>query len=130
MPLYGQELSEERLPQEAGLPVVSYSKSQAFVGRDALEKAREAGLGKTSGRRLVGLKGAGKRAARAGSTVLDEAGNVIGEVTSGAPSPTLGHAIVLGYVDVAFKEPGTALQVDVRGKPQDVEVVELPFYRR
>ncbi|GAB3842588.1 glycine cleavage system aminomethyltransferase GcvT [Nesterenkonia populi] len=130
MPLYGHELSEGRLPQEAGLPVVSYSKPEAFVGREALERAREAGLGKTTGQRLVGLKAAGKRAARAGSAVLDDARNVIGEVTSGAPSPTLGHAIALAYIDVAHTEPATALKVDVRGKPQDFEVTKPPFYHR
>lgn len=130
MPLYGNELSTGRKPQEAGLPVVAFSKEEDFVGRAALEEAKADGLGKTTGQRLVGLKAAGKRAARSGYTITDDAGTPVGEITSGAPSPTLGHAIAMGYVEVAHSEPGTQLQVDVRGKPIPFEVVKLPFYRR
>lgn len=54
----------------------------------------------------------------------------IGVVTSGAPSPTLGHPIAMAYVDRDHAEPGTALQVDIRGTAVPVEVVALPFYRR
>lgn len=130
MPLYGNELSTERTPQEAGLPVVAFSKEEDFVGRAALQAAKERGLGKTTGQRLVGLVSSGKRAARTGYTITSSEGSPIGEVTSGAPSPTLGHAIALGYVDVEHAEPGTAVQVDLRGRPQDFEVVTPPFYRR
>lgn len=130
MPLYGNELSRDRKPQEAGLPVVAYSKAEDFIGRRALMEAKESGLGKTAGQRLVGLTSSGKRAARTGYQITDDTGAVIGEVTSGAPSPSLGHAVALGYVDVAFSEPGTTVQVDVRGRPLEFEVVALPFYRR
>ena len=54
----------------------------------------------------------------------------LGVVTSGAPSPTLGHPIAMAYVDRAHSEPGTELQVDIRGKAVAATVVELPFYRR
>ena len=54
----------------------------------------------------------------------------IGHITSGALSPTLGYPVAMAYVDARFREPGTELQVDVRGKQLSVEVVELPFYRR
>ncbi|MCT1607286.1 glycine cleavage system aminomethyltransferase GcvT [Nesterenkonia massiliensis] len=130
MPLYGNELSTERLPQEAGLPVVAYSKAEDFIGRAALEAAKAAGLGKTSGQRLVGLKGTGRRAARSGYPVLDEHGDQIGVVTSGVLSPTLGYPVAMAYVDIDSTEPDTAVQVDVRGKAQPFEVVPLPFYRR
>ncbi|WP_022871927.1 glycine cleavage system aminomethyltransferase GcvT [Nesterenkonia alba] len=130
MPLYGNELSTSRLPQEAGLPVVAFSKEEDFVGRKALQEAKESGLGRTRGQRLVGLQGRSRRAARSGYAVLDAAGKQIGEVTSGAPSPTLGTAIAMAYVDVAYRDPGTQVQVDVRGKPQPFDVVNLPFYRR
>lgn len=130
MPLYGNELSTERLPQEAGLPVVAYSKAEDFIGRAALEAAKAAGLGKTSGQRLVGLKGTGRRAARSGYPVLDEHGDQIGVVTSGVLSPTLGYPVAMAYVDIDSTEPGTAVQVDVRGKAQPFDVVPLPFYRR
>lgn len=134
MPLYGNELSTERVSFEAGLPVVSFSKAENFVGRAALEAAKAEGRGKTTGQRLVGLKGLGKRAGRGGYPVLavegDDAGMTVGTVTSGLPSPTLGYPIAMAYVDIAHTEPGTRLDVDLRGKPQPFEVVPLPFYRR
>lgn len=130
MPLYGNELSTQRKPQEAGLPVVAFSKDEDFVGRAALERAKAEGLGKTTGQRLVGLVTEGKRAARAGYTIQNDDAETVGVITSGAPSPTLGHAIAMGYVDVAYSEPGTEVQVDVRGKPMPFEVVKPPFYSR
>lgn len=130
MPLYGNELSLQRIPAEAGLPVVAFSKPEDFVGRAALEQARAEGVGKTTGQRLVGLSAQGRRAPRSGYRVLTTDGTPIGEVTSGAPSPTLGHAIAMAYVDVEYTAPGTQVSVDVRGKALACEVVALPFYRR
>lgn len=134
MPLYGNELSTERVSFEAGLPVVSFSKQEDFVGRSALEAAKAEGRGKTSGQRLVGLKGLGKRAGRGGYPVLavesERAGETVGAVTSGLPSPSLGYPVAMAYVDIAFTAPGTRLDIDLRGKAQPFEVVDLPFYRR
>ncbi|UOQ60222.1 glycine cleavage system aminomethyltransferase GcvT [Leucobacter rhizosphaerae] len=126
MPLYGNELSRETNPFEAGLgPVVSFTKEESFVGRAALEAVRETGPQRV----LVGLRGAGRRAGRSGYAVLagDE---VVGSVTSGLPSPTLGYPIALAYVRPEFAAPGTALSVDLRGKAEPFEVVPLPFYAR
>ncbi|KAD4059840.1 glycine cleavage system aminomethyltransferase GcvT [Arthrobacter yangruifuii] len=126
MPLYGNELTLDTDPYAAGLgPVVALSKEGDFVGRAALEARKESG----PARRLVGLKGSGRRSARSHYPVLD-GDTVIGEVTSGAPSPTLGFPIALAYVDAAFTEPGTTLSVDLRGKPEQFTVVALPFYKR
>ncbi|WP_462200195.1 glycine cleavage system aminomethyltransferase GcvT [Arthrobacter sp. B2a2-09] len=130
MPLYGNELSREGNPFSAGLgPVVSLAKESDFVGRAALEALKAGGAGSTSGRKLVGLKGLGRRAGRAHYPVLKD-GVVVGEVTSGQPSPTLGYPVALAYVDVEHAEPGTALDVDLRGKAELFEVVALPFYKR
>ena len=130
MPLYGNELSREGNPYAAGLgPVVSLKKESDFVGKAVLAELKELGAGSTSGRRLVGLKGLGRRAGRSHYPVLKD-GNVVGEVTSGQPSPTLGYPIAMAYVDVEHSEPGTALDIDLRGKPEPFEVVELPFYKR
>ncbi|MDQ0802424.1 glycine cleavage system aminomethyltransferase GcvT [Arthrobacter sp. SLBN-112] len=130
MPLYGNELSLEGDPFAAGLgAVVALSKEGDFVGKAALAAKKEAGAGSTSGRRLVGLKGQGRRAGRAHYPVLKD-GATVGEVTSGQPSPTLGYPIAMAYVDVEFAAPGTALDVDLRGKAEPFEVVDLPFYRR
>jgi aminomethyltransferase len=130
MPLYGNELSREGNPFSAGLgPVVSLAKESDFVGRAALEALKAEGAGSTSGRKLVGLKGLGRRAGRSHYPVLKD-GVVVGEVTSGQPSPTLGYPVALAYVDVEHAEPGTALDVDLRGKAEPFEVVALPFYKR
>ena len=130
MPLYGNELSLQGDPFAAGLsPVVALSKEGDFVGKAALAAKKEAGAGSTSGRRLVGLKGKGRRAGRAHYPVLKD-GVAVGEVTSGQPSPTLGHPIAMAYVDVEYSAPGTALDIDLRGKAEPFEVVDLPFYRR
>ncbi|MBT2552237.1 glycine cleavage system aminomethyltransferase GcvT [Arthrobacter sp. ISL-5] len=130
MPLYGNELSLEGDPFAAGLgPVVALSKEGDFVGKAALAAKKEAGAGSTSGRKLVGLKGLGRRAGRGHYPVLKD-GNVVGEVTSGQPSPTLGYPVAMAYVDVEYTEPGTALDIDLRGKTEPFEVVALPFYKR
>ena len=130
MPLYGNELSLEGDPFAAGLgPVVALSKEGDFVGKAALAAKKDAGAGSTAGRKLVGLKGLGRRAGRSHYPVLKD-GTVVGEITSGQPSPSLGYPVAMAYVDVAFIEPGTALDVDLRGKSEPFEVVALPFYRR
>ena len=130
MPLYGNELSLEGDPFAAGLgPVVALSKEGDFIGKAALAAKKEAGAGSTAGRKLVGLKGLGRRAGRGHYPVLKD-GNVVGEVTSGQPSPTLGYPVAMAYVDVEFTEPGTALDIDLRGKAEPFEVVALPFYKR
>ncbi|GAA2173903.1 glycine cleavage system aminomethyltransferase GcvT [Arthrobacter parietis] len=130
MPLYGNELSREGNPYAAGLgPVVSLAKESDFIGKTALAELKAAGAGSTTGRKLVGLKGLGRRAGRSHYPVLKD-GNVVGEVTSGQPSPTLGYPIAMAYVDVEHAEPGTALDIDLRGKAEPFEVVALPFYKR
>ncbi|MDQ0770534.1 aminomethyltransferase [Pseudarthrobacter defluvii] len=130
MPLYGNELSLQGDPFAAGLgAVVALSKEGDFVGKAVLAAKKEAGAGRTSGRRLVGLKGQGRRAGRAHYPVVKD-GVTVGEVTSGQPSPTLGYPIAMAYVDVEHSAPGTALDIDLRGKAEPFEVVDLPFYKR
>lgn len=127
MPLYGNELSAHLTPYHANLGrVVKLDKPGDFVGKAALAEVAQ----QPTARTLVGLRTDQRRAPRHGYRVLDADGTEVGEVTSGAPSPTLGHPIGMAYVDRAVSEPGTALQVDIRGKSVPVEVVSLPFYRR
>lgn len=136
MPLYGHELDLTTTPFEAGLGrVVRLDKTDAdgapvdFVGRAALEARKSS----EPARVLVGLKALGRRPARAGYPVVVDASSldvVIGTVTSGAPSPTLGYPVALAYVSPEYSAAGTRLAVDVRGRGEDVEVVETPFYRR
>jgi aminomethyltransferase len=130
MPLYGNELSRRVNAYAAGLgPVVSLAKKSDFVGREALAAIKAAGVGSTMGQKLVGLKGLGRRAARGHYPVLKD-GTLVGEVTSGQPSPTLGYPVAMAYVDVEYSELGTILDVDLRGKAERFEVVALPFYKR
>jgi aminomethyltransferase len=130
MPLYGNELSLQGDPFAAGLgPVVALSKEGNFVGKAALAAKKEAGAGSTAGRRLVGLKGLGRRAGRAHYPVLKD-GKPVGEVTSGQPSPSLGYPIAMAYVDVELADAGTTLDIDLRGKAEPFVVVDLPFYKR
>ena len=78
---------------------------------------------------LVGLVSEGKRAGRAGYEVYDADARV-GEITSGALSPTLQHPIALAYVSPEVAAPGTELTIDVRGTRIPATVTVLPFYRR
>lgn len=128
MPLYGHELTRDVTPYEANLGrVVRLDKPEDFVGREALAALAEQGATRT----LVGLASSGRRVPRAGYPVVDaETGERVGEVTSGAPSPTLGKPIAMAYVACDRAEPGNRLAVDIRGKAEPVDVVELPFYKR
>ncbi|ELP65259.1 glycine cleavage system aminomethyltransferase GcvT [Streptomyces turgidiscabies] len=130
MPLYGHELSTSLTPFDAGLGrVVKFEKAGDFVGRAALREAAERASYEPP-RVLVGLVAEGRRVPRAGYAVVAD-GRVIGEVTSGAPSPTLGKPIAMAYVDAAHSAPGTAgVGVDIRGSHEPYEIVALPFYKR
>ncbi|MFJ5923494.1 glycine cleavage system aminomethyltransferase GcvT [Kitasatospora sp. NPDC092948] len=133
MPLYGHELSTELTPFDAGLGrVVRFDKTTnggEFVGRKALEEAAAAAEANPP-RKLVGLVSEGRRVPRAEYSVVDAEGAVIGRITSGSPSPTLGKPIAIAYVDATHAEPGSTVAVDVRGKAEPVQVVALPFYKR
>ncbi|MFI9484981.1 glycine cleavage system aminomethyltransferase GcvT [Promicromonospora sp. NPDC052451] len=138
MPLYGHELDTTTTPFEAGLGrVVRLDKETEdgtpipFVGRDALAARK----GSAPARVLVGLRGEGRRPARAEYDVVlrgegTEPGTRVGRVTSGAPSPTLGYPIALAYVTPEVSAEGTELAVDVRGRAEPFVVVPVPFYRR
>ncbi|MEV3927897.1 MULTISPECIES: glycine cleavage system aminomethyltransferase GcvT [unclassified Streptomyces] len=130
MPLYGHELTTELTPFDAGLGrVVKFEKEGDFVGREALTAA-SARAESAPPRKLVGLVAEGRRVPRAGFPVV-VGGEVVGEVTSGAPSPTLGKPIAMAYVDAAHAAPGTeGVGVDIRGTHEPYEVVALPFYKR
>lgn len=123
MPLYGHELSRETKPSQAGLGRVVVTDKESFIGKGAVDAASDAPV-------LVGLVAEGKRAGRAGYPVVDEDGAVLGEITSGALSPTLGHPIAMAYVSPSSAAEGTAVFLDVRGTRIPATVTALPFYRR
>jgi aminomethyltransferase len=126
MPLYGHELDAEHQPLEAGLAfAVSFSEDKGdYVGRTALQQFKE-----NPKRKLVGVTSDGKRSPRQGTEIFS-GDKLVGQVTSGSPSPTLDSNIGQAYVDLGFEEAGTQLELDFRGKRQACTVVELPFYSR
>lgn len=125
MPLYGHELTEEIDPFQAGLAWAVKLEKGDFIGRDALQRRRQdATLPKR-----VGLELDGKRIAREGATVLDNA-QEIGRVSSGTFAPTVGKSIAMAYVAASHAREGTRCQVDIRGKVEAARIVPLPFYKR
>ena len=133
LPLYGHDIDETVSPVEADLAfALSRRRRKAGDLRGAARFADELAGGLK--RRRAGLSILEGAPAREGAEITDAAGAVVGAVTSGGFSPTLEAPIAMGYVPPALGEPGTALKVVVRGKPQNARVVALPFvphrYRR
>ena len=126
MALYGHEISEKINVWEAGLERYCRMEKGEFIGRAALEKARAAGLRRT----LVGLEMVERGIARDEYRCLNEAGEAIGVVTSGSPSPTLGKNIALAYVPPAMAGLGTIILVEIRSQRCRAQVVATPFYKR
>jgi len=123
MPLYGHELSRDIVPAQAGLGRVVAVDKETFVGKDGLSS------GPADAPVLVGLVSEGRRAGRAGYAVL-HGDDTVGEITSGALSPTLGHPVAMAFVAPAASDIGTELTIDVRGTRIPATVTALPFYRR
>ena len=125
--LYGHELTDDTTPLEAGLGWVVKPDAGDFVGRDALVRQKAAGVP----RRLVGLVCDGRGIPRDGCAVMDEAGTVVGTVTSGSQSPILGAGVALALVEnrPELTAVGTRLAVDVRGRPLAAVVTKPPFHK-
>lgn len=125
MPLYGHELDESTDPISAGLSFACNLDDRSFIGDAAI-----GAIAKDGPRRVrIGLLPEGKRPAREGCEVLSVAGDKIGIVTSGGPSPTLGHPIAMAMVD-AEQAAAESFQIDIRGKTVSASKTKMPFYRR
>jgi aminomethyltransferase len=105
---------------------VSLTKESAFFGKDVLLKQKTEGVKE----KLVAFRLTDKGPPPRPHYSLYQGAAKVGEVTSGAPSPTLGYGIGLAYVQTAFAMPGTKLEIEVRGTRVPVEVVKKPFYKR
>ncbi|MFM9107269.1 MAG: glycine cleavage system aminomethyltransferase GcvT, partial [Chloroflexota bacterium] len=126
MPLYGNELADDISPLEAGLGWAVALDKGPFVGRDPIAAMKEAGPPRrTVGFRLLDRGGS----PRHGYEVAVD-GRVVGQVTSGAMSPTLGENIGLALIERGAAGVGKPLDVIVRGKPLRAEQVKVPFYKR
>ena len=126
MPLYGHELDEQIDPLSAGLAFACNLDGRSFIGDEALRAIERQGPSRVR----VGLRPEGRRPAREGCAVLADDATVIGRVTSGTVSPTLGYPIAMAYVAAEHAAVGTRLAIDIRGKSHPAVVTPLPFYRR
>jgi aminomethyltransferase len=122
LPLYGHELDEATSPLEAGLGRFVDLARGGFIGADAIARRLAAG----HARQLVGFELEARGIARAGYALRADGADV-GIVTSGAPSPTLGKSIGLGYVPPAVATLGTPLEVVIRERGVAARVVRTPF---
>jgi aminomethyltransferase len=122
-PLYGNDLDEEHTPLEAGLGWLTKLDKGDFIGRDVLVAQKQKGLA----RRLVGFVLDERGFPRPGYAVRSQ-GEDVGVVTSGTVSPSLGEGIGMAYVPAAQAATGTAVEVDLRGRPARARVVRPPFY--
>jgi aminomethyltransferase len=126
LPLYGHDLDETTSPTEGALRfAVSKRRREArdFPGAERILREWEGDLQRVR----VGFRVLQGAPAREGAEIADSSGQVVGRVTSGGPSPTLGSSIGMAYVPPALAEPGTAVQVLVRGRAQPAEITATPF---
>ncbi len=127
LPLYGQELSREITPLEAGLGIFVKLDKGEFIGREALLKQKEAGLP----RKLAGIEMLDRGIPRSHYPVYaGPEGELIGEVTTGTQSPTLKRNVGLALLKREYSAPETEVWVEIRGKRLKAKVVKTPFYRR
>ena len=132
LPLHGNDLSTETNPFEAGFGRFAYYEAPNSIAGGALRRISET----ETDRALVGLKMTGRGIPRSGLNIhesnLDhnDESNVIGRVTSGTYSPTVDGGIGMGYVDQKYSATGTKIIIDVRGRPVEAEIVDMPFYKR
>ncbi|MFW6000941.1 MAG: glycine cleavage system aminomethyltransferase GcvT [Halanaerobium sp.] len=122
--LYGNDIDENTNPIEAGLGWTVKLDGEDFIGRDSLLKIKE----ECCSRRLKGIVITGRGLARHGYDIYAE-GEKIGQVTSGSYSPSLKKSIAVGYLDEEYTEAGSKIQIKIRDRFVEAEVVELPFIK-
>jgi aminomethyltransferase len=125
MALYGHELDRTVTPWQAGLDWTVKLDQGDFLGRGALVAQRASGIG----RKLIGFVVEGRGIARQGHT-LHQGDRQVGVVSSGTFSPTFEKALGLAYVEEPLAAPGTAVEIDVRGKRIPARLASIPFYKR
>jgi aminomethyltransferase len=127
MPLYGHELNETIDPLQAGLEWAVKLNKGEFIGRQALQDAKESEAFRP---RRIGLLLEGKRAARQGCALLADESTPIGVVTSGSYCPHLDQSLAMGYTVPKYGYDGMTLLIEVRGSLIPAKIVPLPFYKR
>ena len=124
--LYGNDIDEQTNPYEARLGWAVKPDAGPFLGDAALATVKAA----KPDRKLVGFEMVGRGIPRHGYPILDQAGQPLGTVTSGAPGLTVGKKIGMGYVPRAHSRAGTQLGIEIRGKVIEARVTKMPFYKR
>ncbi len=124
--LYGQELSADINPLEAGLNWFVSLDKEDFNGKEALVEAKEEGLEK----RLIGFEMLDRGIPRTGYPIYNAGGEQVGEVSSGSYAPTLEKNLGLGFVSPDLTDVGTELRVGVRNRKLKAVVVKFPFYQK
>lgn len=125
LPLYGNELTEDVNPLETGLQRFVKLDKDDFVGLNALKAVSVAGPART----LVGLETVGRGIPRHGYEVFYQ-DELIGELTSGGPAPTLGVGIGFALINRLDLEEGTIVEVKIRNRMVEHKIVATPFYQR
>ena len=125
LPLYGNELSEEISPVEAGLGRFVNLEKPTFIGKSQLQKRITEGVD----RQLIGIRMIDRGIPRSGYQIY-KGENLIGYITSGTYSPTLDQNIGLALIETAFAQPNVGLTIDIRGKKLHAVTEKLPFYTR
>ena len=123
--LYGNDLDDTTSPLEAGLGWITKLNKGEFIDVDFLKTQKENGISK----KLIGFTLQERRVPRHGYQIENADGEVIGVVTSGTQSPSLGHPIGMGYVTTSFSKAGTEIFIDIAGKKLSATVAKLPFYK-
>lgn len=124
--LYGHDLTPETSPVEGNIAFAIGKRRReegGFPGADRIFHELQEG----PSRLRVGLRADGRAPAREGTEIQSEHGKTIGSVTSGGFGPTVGGPVAMGYVDAAFADTGTQLNLMVRGKPLAARVEDMPF---
>ena len=120
--LYGNDIDDSTSPIEAGLGwITKFTKD--FTAKDKLQDQKEKGIE----RKLVGFEMVDRGIPRHGYEIKDQAGALIGYVTSGTQSPSLNKAIGMGYVRTAYAAEDTPIFVKVRDKLLQAKIVKMPF---
>ena len=125
LPLYGNELSKDISPLEAGLGFAVKLDAGDFIGKDILVKQKE----QRTTRRVCGIKLLDKGIIRHGYSVYHD-NKLVGEITTGYKSPSTGETVALAMIDRPYDKLGTELTVDVRGKMKNVVVRTKKFYNK
>lgn len=124
MPLYGHEMDDDISPREAGLMfAIKLKKEVDFIGKQPMI---DAGIPQIV---RVGLKITGRGIAREHQDIYD-GDKKIGYTTSGTKCPSFDYPIAMARVPREYKEVGTKVEIDIRGRRVEAEVIELPFYKR